>query len=95
MRCNLILEVMDDVLSLKIQKVEHHVNEVLKKDLGYIFLICNFRKVLSAGDSIYAEISQYLELKNILVKLKEIDIKENYLKTKVDIGCNVYIKGIM
>ncbi|KAH8872137.1 Protein UXT [Schistosoma japonicum] len=70
----------------KILKIEEHVNETLRKDL---------KKTLDAGDLVYGQISEYLELKNLLEKMKDIDVAKSNLKTKVNVGSNIYVNGLI
>ena len=67
-------------------------------------LLCHFaRLTLKTGDAIYAEISEYLELQNLLEKFSEVGINEagtsrgddGGTRTMVDMGCNFYIKAQM
>ncbi|KAG5451884.1 Protein uxt [Clonorchis sinensis] len=77
---------MPKSLSDRVARLEHHVNEVLREDL---------RKTLEAGDEIYAEISEYLQLRNLLEKIRDFQLPTANVKTMVDIGCNVYVKGVI
>ncbi|CAH8853965.1 unnamed protein product [Trichobilharzia szidati] len=70
----------------RILKIEEHVNETLKKDL---------KKTLDAGDVIYGQISEYLELKNLIEKMRDIDVPQTNLETKVNVGSNIYVNGII
>ncbi|CAH8598017.1 unnamed protein product [Schistosoma rodhaini] len=70
----------------RILKIEEHVNETLKM---------NLKKTLDAGDLVYGQISEYLELKNLIEKMKDIDIPQNNLKTKVNVGSNIYVNGLI
>ncbi|CAH8599167.1 unnamed protein product [Schistosoma haematobium] len=70
----------------RILKLEEHVNETLKTDL---------KKTLDAGDLVYGQISEYLELKNLIEKMKDIDVPQNNLKTKVNVGSNIYVNGLI
>lgn len=59
------------------------------------------RRVLEAGDSVYGEISSYLELQNLLEKFSEMDVEiegtsvNGGMETMVDMGCNFYMKAEM
>ncbi|KAL5112981.1 Protein UXT [Taenia crassiceps] len=72
----------------KIVKIENFINEKLRRDL---------RLTLDAGDAVYAEISEYLELQNLLEKFCEVGFGENdnggVVETMVDMGCNFYLKA--
>nr|VZI14231.1 unnamed protein product [Spirometra erinaceieuropaei] len=70
--------------SEKVQKIESFINDRLRGDL---------RATLEAGDAVYAEISEYLELQNLLEKFSEMKVKNANLDTMVDIGCNFYVKA--
>ncbi|VDM32985.1 unnamed protein product [Hydatigera taeniaeformis] len=72
----------------KVVKIETFINDRLRKDL---------KLTLDAGDAIYAEISEYLELQNLLEKFSEVgfrdDDNDGATETMVDMGCNFYIKA--
>ncbi|CAH8584929.1 unnamed protein product [Heterobilharzia americana] len=70
----------------RILRIEEHVNETLKVDL---------KKALDAGDIVYSQISEYLELKNLIEKMKDIDVPQTNLKTKVNVGSNIYVNGLI
>ncbi|CAH8522019.1 unnamed protein product [Schistosoma turkestanicum] len=70
----------------RILKIEEYVNETLKTDL---------KKTLDAGDLVYSQISEYLELKNLIEKMKDIDVSRTNLKTKVNVGSNIYVNGLI
>ncbi|KAH8872139.1 Protein UXT [Schistosoma japonicum] len=53
------------------------------------------KKTLDAGDLVYGQISEYLELKNLLEKMKDIDVAKSNLKTKVNVGSNIYVNGLI
>lgn len=65
----------------KVQQYEEFVNEKLRKDL----LVIEQRKEL-----LFAEISDYLQLKTTCETFKTIEDKK--LKTQVDLGCSFYVK---
>ncbi|VDD77880.1 unnamed protein product [Mesocestoides corti] len=76
---------METTKDEKILKVEAFINEKLRKDL---------RLTLEAGDAVYAEISEYLELQNLLEKFAEMGIEgDEGMNTMVDMGCNFYLKA--
>lgn len=77
---------MAEAIPEKVRKIEEHVNETLRKDL---------KKTLDAGDKIFAEISDYLQLRNSIEKLRDHQLVTNNLKTMVDIGCGMYVKGVI
>ncbi|KAA0194455.1 Ubiquitously-expressed transcript [Fasciolopsis buskii] len=73
-------------LSDRIQKIEAHINETLRVDL---------RKVLDEGDRFHEEISEYLQLRNLIEKLDNCNMLHGDMKTMVDLGCNVYAKAVI
>ncbi|KAG8541311.1 hypothetical protein GDO81_029269, partial [Engystomops pustulosus] len=42
-------------------------------------------------DSVYEKISQYLQLKNVIERLQELELGP--LQTQVDLGCNFYVNA--
>lgn len=77
---------MAETIPEKVRKIEEHVNETLRSDL---------KKTLDAGDKLFAEISDYLQLRNSIEKLRDHQLVTNSLKTMVDIGCGMYVKGVI
>ncbi|TPP64218.1 Ubiquitously-expressed transcript [Fasciola gigantica] len=77
---------MSHDLSGRIQKIEAHINETLRRDL---------KKTLDEGDQYYAEISEYLQLRNLLEKLDCSNMTHENMKTMVDLGCNIYAKAVI
>ncbi len=77
---------MTPATEAKVRKIEEFINENLKKDL---------QRTLDAGDAIYSEISEYLELRNLLGKFAEMDVRHGDLETMVDAGCNFFVKAKM
>jgi len=63
---------------------EHFLNERLKGDLS---------KVVEQRDKVYEDISEYLQLKSTIEKIKEGLTPQTSLKTKVDVGCNFYVQA--
>ncbi|KAM3187836.1 hypothetical protein ACTXT7_001533 [Hymenolepis weldensis] len=84
------MSVEDTASTEKIAKIETFVNEKLRNDL---------KRVLDAGDTIYGEISGYLELQNLLEKFSEMDVKsggdtdKEGMETMVGMGLNFYLKA--
>ncbi|XP_041348779.1 protein UXT-like [Gigantopelta aegis] len=74
---------MTDTCS-RVLQFEKFLNETLKEDL---------RKALEARDKIFSQISEYLQLKTVIERLKETNLSNSELKTKTDIGCNFYIQA--
>lgn len=72
------------VPSEKVLKYERFLNDALKEDL---------RKVLENRDKVYAEIAEYLQLKNTIERIQEASLTDKQLKTKVDLGCNFYVNA--
>ncbi|ELU18251.1 hypothetical protein CAPTEDRAFT_1365 [Capitella teleta] len=68
----------------KVLQYEKFLNEILRRDL---------QKVLEERDKIYSEIAEYLQLKNVIQKLKEEDPGRKGLKSQVDLGCNFYVQA--
>lgn len=69
-------------LQKKITDYEAFVNERLRTDLG---------KVLEARDGIYSDIAEYLQLRNVIEKIREHGgAPQEGLKTLVDLGANFY-----
>ncbi|XP_029467797.1 protein UXT isoform X1 [Rhinatrema bivittatum] len=68
------------LLQKKVLEYEKFISEVLQRDLS---------KVLEQRDEIYKTIAQYLQLKNTIERLQELDDKA--LKTEVDLGCNFFV----
>ncbi|KAK2850929.1 hypothetical protein Q5P01_007205 [Channa striata] len=66
----------------KVLQYETFINDVLRRDL---------QKVLEQRDGVYEKISQYLQLKNTILSLQNLDSKQ--LKTDVDLGCNFYVQA--
>ncbi|XP_077140172.1 protein UXT [Ranitomeya variabilis] len=66
----------------KVLKYEAFVTDTLQRDL---------RRVLENRDSVYEKISQYLQLKNVIERLKELE--SGPLQTQVDLGCNFYVNA--
>ncbi len=69
-------------VSEKVLEYEHFLNEVLRKDL---------QNILEERDKIYGQISDYLQLKNVIENIKEN--KLDSIKTQVDLGCNFYVQA--
>jgi len=65
----------------KITKYEEFLNDSLKKDL---------KKLLEQRDEVFQEIGHHLELRNTIHTLKKAKADNKPLKTKVDLGCNLY-----
>ncbi|KAF7247575.1 hypothetical protein EG68_09867 [Paragonimus skrjabini miyazakii] len=77
---------MSEQLGKRIRKIEEHVNETLRNDL---------KKTLEAGDEVYAEISEYLQLRNLIEKMRDFRLHKENMKTMVDVGCNTYVKAVI
>nr|XP_033780132.1 protein UXT isoform X1 [Geotrypetes seraphini]XP_033780140.1 protein UXT isoform X1 [Geotrypetes seraphini]XP_033780151.1 protein UXT isoform X1 [Geotrypetes seraphini] len=69
-----------DQVQKKVLEYEKFINEVLQRDLS---------KVLEQRDEVNKTIAEYLQLKNTLERLQELDDKA--LKTEVDLGCNFFV----
>lgn len=82
---------MDDLKNSKIELYEHFVNDRLKSDL---------EKCYKEQERIYAEMAEYLQVKETIEKLTQarlgLDPKDvEPLKVKVDLGCNFYAKAVI
>ncbi|KAK3585896.1 hypothetical protein CHS0354_038432 [Potamilus streckersoni] len=75
---------MSENIPLKVVEYEKFLNETLRSDL---------RKILEARDKIYSQTAEYLQLKNVIERMKETDLSQDELKTKVDLGCNFYCQA--
>ncbi|XP_030049746.1 protein UXT [Microcaecilia unicolor] len=64
----------------KVLEYEKFINEVLQRDLS---------KVVEQRDEVYKTIAEYVQLKNTIERLQELDDKT--LKTEVDLGCNFFV----
>ena len=77
-----LLSVMEERnLAGKVTKYEEFLNEKLQNDL---------KQVLKARDSVYEEVSEYLQLRNSIDKLIQCQLPKHDLKTLVDLGANFY-----
>jgi prefoldin alpha subunit len=65
----------------KILKYENFVNEKLRNEISI---------QIAELDEIYSEISEYLQVKNSIEKINELDSNKISFSTKVDIGSNFY-----
>ena len=70
-----------ELLQQKITDYEAFVNERLRADL---------KGVLDARDAVYSDLSEYLQLRNVIEKIQEHGVGNRELKTMVDIGANFY-----
>ncbi len=68
----------------KIQKYEEFVNERLRADL---------QRVLEMRDAVYGDLSEYLQLRNVIEKLRSHGPAQGELKTMVDLGANFYAQA--
>lgn len=68
----------------KILRYEQFVNDVLKEKLKIIH---------STSDRILSDLSEYIQLKNTIETIMELDCLQEKFKTQVDIGCNFYMTG--
>ncbi|KAL3852832.1 hypothetical protein ACJMK2_016447 [Sinanodonta woodiana] len=75
---------MTENIPLKVVEYETFLNETLRSDL---------RKIFEARDKIYNQTAEYLQLKNVIERIKETDLSQDELKTKVDLGCNFYCQA--
>ena len=75
---------MQTDLKEKVRKYEEFLNDKLRADL---------RGVLDFRESLYSEVTDYLQLKNTIDKMKQTHLPEKDLKTMVDIGSNFYMQA--
>lgn len=68
----------------KILRYEEFVNDVLKERLKVIH---------STAERILNDLSEYIQLKNTIETIMEMDCLQEKFKTQVDIGCNFYMTG--
>jgi prefoldin alpha subunit len=72
----------------KITKFEEFLNEKLAIDL---------KQIINERDSVYQEIANYMQLKNVLIKIREgpesVINSDGILKTMVDLGGNMYARA--
>lgn len=74
----------DSALREKVTKYEHFLNERLRTDL---------RAVLDHRDTIYSDMAEYLQLRNVLEKTHRLHLSQSGLKTMVDLGANFYVQA--
>lgn len=75
---------MDVDTDIKVLQYEEFLNERLRTDL---------KTTLDKKESVYSEISEYLQLKNVLEKMSSADLPGKNMKAMVDIGCDFYMKA--
>ncbi len=68
-------------IEVKVRDYEEFVNERLKTDL---------QGVLEMRDDVYSDLAEYLQLRNVIERLKTREVAEKELKTMVDLGANFY-----
>lgn len=68
----------------KVRKYEEFLNERLKADL---------QQVLEQRDAVYADLAEYLQLRNVIEKLRTPHVVGKELKTMVDLGANFYTQA--
>lgn len=73
-------------ISDKILKYEAFLNEKLRTDLN---------STLDRRNRVYSEVSEYLQLRNMLEKMSSTELPTKQLKTRVDIGSNFYMKAVV
>jgi prefoldin alpha subunit len=71
-------------VSEKVLRYESFVNDILKEDL---------KKVHSRFETLNSEIAEYIQLKNFIQSISDVDLSTGGLKTKMDLGCNFYIQA--
>lgn len=69
----------------KVESYEAFLNERLKTDL---------KKVMDLRDNVNSEIAEYMQLRNVIERIKESDTaKGDTLRTMVDLGANFYCQA--
>ena len=68
----------------KVRRYEAFLNDRLKKDL---------QKVLKSREELYADVSEYLQLKTVIEQIKVAELPKGELRTQVDLGCNFYVQA--
>ena len=71
--------------AVKVESYEAFLNERLKTDL---------KKVMDLRDNVNSEIAEYLQLRNVIERIKESDsAKMDTLRTMVDLGANFFCQA--
>lgn len=71
--------------AVKVESYEAFLNERLKTDL---------KKVMDLRDSVNSEVAEYLQLRNVIERIKESDsAKMETLRTMVDLGANFFCQA--
>lgn len=71
--------------AVKVESYEAFLNERLKTDL---------KKVMDLRDSVNSEVAEYLQLRNVIERIKESDsAKMDTLRTMVDLGANFFCQA--
>lgn len=71
--------------AVKVESYEAFLNERLKTDL---------KKVMDLRDNVSSEIAEYLQLRNVIERIKESDsAKMDTLRTMVDLGANFFCQA--
>jgi len=71
-------------ISEKVLRYERFLNDTLRGDL---------QKVVDERDKIYEQLSEYLQLKTVIESITETKLDK--VTTKVDLGCNFYVKALV
>ena len=71
--------------AVKVESYEAFLNERLKTDL---------KKVMDLRDNVNSEVAEYLQLRNVIERIKESDsAKMDTLRTMVDLGANFFCQA--
>ena len=71
--------------AVKVESYEAFLNERLKTDL---------KKVMDLRDNVNSEVAEYLQLRNVIERIKESDsAKKDTLRTMVDLGANFFCQA--
>lgn len=73
-----------DSLPKKVTEYEKFLNDRLKTDL---------QAVLESRDSVFSDIAEYMQLRNVIERLQGTKADDTHLKTMVDLGCNFYAQA--
>ncbi|KAJ9597156.1 hypothetical protein L9F63_026953 [Diploptera punctata] len=75
---------MEIGVSEKVIRYETYVNEVLREDL---------KKVHKRYEAVNSELAEYIQLKNFIQSIEDMELVENGFKTKMDLGCSFYVQA--
>nr|XP_018900003.1 PREDICTED: protein UXT homolog [Bemisia tabaci] len=70
----------------KVLKFESFINDVLKEEL---------KEVHERIDYLNQELADFSQLKSFIESVAENNLHEEPLKSKVDVGCNIYLQAVV